>query len=153
VGEHRKPRPLIDEEFFFEKATGKQWVVVLKQVKPVIGAWRAMFSSPNFLANLEKTLQPPGSVSGRSAAPGSNEAIRKMLAQMQAGRAKLLRHRRRAARSFRLKTLYYFGENAREMRESEGARGRCVGLPYSRLAISCLVQCGARCIFLRFHSR
>src|SRR5260370_11775735 len=45
-------RGLIDEEFFFE-SNGEQWAV-FEQVKPVLGAWRAMFSSPNFLANLEK---------------------------------------------------------------------------------------------------
>jgi hypothetical protein len=73
-------RGLIEEEFFFE-SNGEQWVV-WEQVKPVIGAWRAMFSSPNFLANLEKHC-------GRLEAwrekrsPGSNEAIRKVMAQMR----------------------------------------------------------------------
>ncbi len=73
-------RGLIEEEFFFE-SNGEQWVV-WEQVKPVIGAWRATFISPNFLANLEKHC-------GRLEAwrekrsPGSNEAIRKVMAQMR----------------------------------------------------------------------
>jgi hypothetical protein len=71
---------LIDEEFFFE-SNGEQWAV-FEQVKPVLAAWRAMFSSPNFLANLEthcKRLE----VWREKRSPGSNEAIRKVLAQMQ----------------------------------------------------------------------
>src|SRR5438552_2946474 len=35
-------RGLIDEEFFFENS-GEQWAV-WEQVKPVLAAWRAMFS-------------------------------------------------------------------------------------------------------------
>jgi len=72
-------RGLIDEEFFFE-SNGEQWVV-FEQVKPVIGAWRAMFSSPNFLANLEKLCNHLEAWREKRS-PGSNEAIRKMLAQM-----------------------------------------------------------------------
>jgi len=51
-------------------------------VKPVIGAWRAMFSSPNFLANLEKQCNRLEAWREKRS-PGSNEAIRKVLAQMQ----------------------------------------------------------------------
>ncbi len=73
-------RGLIDEDFFFEN-NGEQWGV-WEQVKPVIGAWRAMFSSPKFLGNLEehcKRLE-----AWREARnPGSNDAIRKVMAQMQ----------------------------------------------------------------------
>src|SRR2546421_9001114 len=43
-------RGLIDEEFFFE-SNGEQWAV-WEQVKPALGVWRAMFSTPNFLGNL-----------------------------------------------------------------------------------------------------
>ncbi|PYU62822.1 MAG: hypothetical protein DMG55_02570 [Acidobacteria bacterium] len=43
-------RGLIEEDFFFENS-GEQWAV-WEQVKPMIGAWRAMFSSPTFLSNL-----------------------------------------------------------------------------------------------------
>jgi hypothetical protein len=73
-------RGLIDEDFFFENS-GEQWGV-WEQVKPVIGVWRAMFSSPKFLANLEE--QCKRLEAWREARnPGSNEAIRKMMAQMQ----------------------------------------------------------------------
>jgi len=73
-------RGLIDEEFFFE-SNGEQWVV-WEQVKPVIGAWRAMFSSPNFLANLEEQVKRLEAWREKRS-PGSNEAIRKVLAQMR----------------------------------------------------------------------
>ncbi len=72
-------RGLIDEDFFFE-SHGEQWVV-WEQVKPVIGAWRAMFSSPNFLANLEEQAKRLEAWREKRS-PGSNEAIRKVLAQM-----------------------------------------------------------------------
>jgi hypothetical protein len=73
-------RGLIDEDFFFE-SNGEQWGV-WEQVKPVISAWRAMFSSPKFLGNLEE--QCKRLEAWREARnPGSNEAIRKVMAQMQ----------------------------------------------------------------------
>ena len=72
-------RGLIDEDFFFE-SNGEQWVV-WEQVKPVLGVWRTMFKSPNFLSNLEKhTARLEAWREKRS--PGSNEAIRQVLAQM-----------------------------------------------------------------------
>jgi hypothetical protein len=75
-------RGLINEEFFFEN-TGEQWGV-WEQVKPVIVAWRAMFSSPKFLANLEEQCKRI-EVWREKHNPGSNEAIRKMYALMQQG--------------------------------------------------------------------
>ncbi|HUJ33494.1 MAG TPA: hypothetical protein VLY23_19595 [Candidatus Acidoferrum sp.] len=73
-------RGLIDEDFFFEN-TGEQWVV-FEQVKPILAAWRAMFNSPKFLANLEEQCRRlEGWREQRN--PGSNESIRKMMAQMQ----------------------------------------------------------------------
>jgi hypothetical protein len=73
-------RGLIDEDFFFE-SNGEQWAV-WEQVKPVIVAWRAMFSSPKFLGNLEE--QCKRLEAWREARnPGSNEAIRKVMAQMR----------------------------------------------------------------------
>lgn len=73
-------RGLIDEDFFFEN-TGEQWVV-FEQVKPILGTWRAMFCSPKFLSNLEE--QCKRFEAWREARnPGSNEATRKMLAQMR----------------------------------------------------------------------
>ena len=73
-------RGLIDEDFFFENS-GEQWMV-WEQVKPVIGAWRTMFSSPKFLANLEEQVKRLEAWREKRN-PGSNEAIRKMLAQMR----------------------------------------------------------------------
>jgi hypothetical protein len=71
-------RGLIDEDFFFE-SNGEPWAV-WEQVKPVIGAWRAMFSSPHFLGNLE-TQCTRLEAWREKRSPGSNEAIRKVLAQ------------------------------------------------------------------------
>jgi hypothetical protein len=72
-------RGLIDEDFFFEN-TGEQWVV-FEQVKPVLAAWRAMFSSPKFLSNLEEQCKRLEAWREKRN-PGSTEAMRKMLAQM-----------------------------------------------------------------------
>src|SRR5258706_2840695 len=70
-------RGLIDEDFFFD-SHGEQ-LSVWEQVKPVIGAWGAMFSSPKFLSNLEE--QCKRLEAWREARnPGSNEAIRKVMA-------------------------------------------------------------------------
>jgi len=73
-------RGLIDADFFFE-SNGEQWAV-WEQVKPVIGAWRAMFKSPKFLSNLEQHVTRLEAWREKRN-PGSNEAIRKVLAQMQ----------------------------------------------------------------------
>jgi hypothetical protein len=73
-------RGLIDEDFFFE-SNGEQWAV-FEQVKPVLGAWRTMFSSPKFLANLEEQCERLEAWREKRN-PGSNAAIRKALAQMQ----------------------------------------------------------------------
>lgn len=73
-------RGLIEEDFFFENS-GEQWAI-WEQVKPVLAAWRVMFSSPKFLGNLEEQVQRLEAWREKHN-PGSNEAIRKMLAQMQ----------------------------------------------------------------------
>jgi hypothetical protein len=75
-------RGLIDEDFFFEN-TGEQWVV-FDQVKPVLAAWRAMFSSQRFLSNLEEHCKRLEAWRERHS-PGSTEALRKVLAQMEQG--------------------------------------------------------------------
>lgn len=75
-------RGLIDEDLFFEN-TGEQWAV-WEQVKPVIAAWRMMFSSPKFLANLEEQCKRI-EVWREKHNPGSTEAIRKMFAMMVRG--------------------------------------------------------------------
>jgi DNA-binding transcriptional regulator WhiA len=71
---------LIDEELFFEN-TGEHWGV-FEQVRPVLGAWRAAFSSPGFLSNLEKNCTRLEAWREKRN-PGSNEAIRKMMAQFR----------------------------------------------------------------------
>ncbi len=73
-------RGLIEEDFFFENS-GEQWGV-WEQVKPVIVAWRAMFSSPKFLSNLEEQCKRLEAWREKRN-PGSNAAIRKVYAQMQ----------------------------------------------------------------------
>jgi hypothetical protein len=73
-------RGLIDEDFFFEN-TGEQWVA-FEQVKPILPTWRAMFNSPHFLGNLEEQCKRLEAWREKRN-PGSNEAIRKMMAQMQ----------------------------------------------------------------------
>jgi len=73
-------RGLIEEDFFFENS-GEQWAV-WEQMKPIIGVWRAMFSSPTFLSNLEEQSQRLEAWREKRN-PGSNAAIRKLLAQMQ----------------------------------------------------------------------
>src|SRR6266576_2615765 len=61
--------------------SGEQWAV-WEQVKPMIGAWRAMSSSPTFLSNLEEQSKRLEAWREKRN-PGSNGAIRKLLAQMQ----------------------------------------------------------------------
>jgi hypothetical protein len=73
-------RGLIDEDLFFENS-GEQWAV-WEQVKPVVASWRAMFSNPKFLANLEEQSKRLEAWREKNS-PGSNEAIRKLRAQMQ----------------------------------------------------------------------
>jgi hypothetical protein len=73
-------RGLIDEDFFFEN-TGEQWMV-FEQVKPVLAAWRAMFGNPQFLSRLEEQCKRLEAWREKRN-PGSNEATRKMIAQMR----------------------------------------------------------------------
>jgi len=73
-------RGLIDEDFFFEN-TGEQWVV-WERLKPVVPAFRTMFKNPLAFSNLEKHCE----IFERwreKRAPGSNEALRAMHAQIQ----------------------------------------------------------------------
>lgn len=73
-------RGLIDEDFFFEN-TGEQWAV-FEQVKPVLAAWRAMFSNPQFFSRLEEQCKRLEAWREKRT-PGSVEATRKMIAQMR----------------------------------------------------------------------
>jgi hypothetical protein len=76
-------RGLVDEELFFENS-GEQWGV-WEQVKPVVGAWRAMFSNQHFLVNLEKQCERLEAWREKRD-PGSNAAIRNVIAQMYQAR-------------------------------------------------------------------
>jgi hypothetical protein len=73
-------RGLIDEDFFFEN-TGEQWMV-FEQVKPILAPWRAMFANPQFLSRLEEQCKRLEAWREKRN-PGSNEATRKMIAQMR----------------------------------------------------------------------
>ncbi|MGH9685314.1 MAG: DUF4760 domain-containing protein [Candidatus Acidiferrales bacterium] len=78
-------RGLIDEDLFFENS-GEQWIV-WERMKPVIGGIRAMFKNPHAFGNLEKHCKRLEEWREKRA-PGSTEAIRQMVAQMQQGTAK-----------------------------------------------------------------
>ena len=82
-------RGLIDEDLFFENG-GEMWAV-FEQMKPVMGEWRAMFAHPTLFSNLEQVCSRLEAWREKKN-PGSNEAIRKMMAMMaeatQAGKAK-----------------------------------------------------------------
>ncbi|MGH9675821.1 MAG: DUF4760 domain-containing protein [Candidatus Acidiferrum sp.] len=82
-------RGLIDEELFFENA-GEQWAI-WEQMKPALGEWRAMFSSPKLFANMEQLCKRYEEWREKRN-PGSHEAIRKLFATMreaaQAAKAK-----------------------------------------------------------------
>lgn len=73
-------RGLIDEDFFFEN-TGEQWLV-FEQIKPILGAWRTMFSNSAILRNLEEQCRRLEEWREKRS-PGANEATRKVLAQMR----------------------------------------------------------------------
>ena len=72
-------RGLVDEELFFENA-GEQWGV-WEQVKPLAGAWRAMFANPQFLGNLEEHCKRLDAWREKRN-PGSTETMRKVYTQM-----------------------------------------------------------------------
>ena len=80
---------LLHEDLFFE-TTGEQWGL-WEQVKPIIGEWRAMFASPKLFGNLEEQCRRLEAWREKRN-PGSNEALRKVYAQMsqavQAAKAK-----------------------------------------------------------------
>jgi hypothetical protein len=72
-------RGLVDEELFFENS-GEQWGV-WEAVKHLVPAWRAMFSNPQFLGNLEEHCKRLDAWREKRN-PGSVEALRKVYAQM-----------------------------------------------------------------------
>lgn len=73
-------RGLIDEELFFENSW-ERWAV-WEQVKPVVATWRAMFSNPKFLANLEEHCKRLEAWREKNN-PGATAAMRKLYTQMQ----------------------------------------------------------------------
>lgn len=73
-------RGLVDEELFFE-STGEQWGT-WERIKPAVGAFRAMFSNPKFLSNLEEHIRRYEAWREKNA-PGSGEAMRKFQEQIQ----------------------------------------------------------------------
>jgi len=76
---------LLHEDLFFE--TSGEFFGVWERVKPILPACRQMFKNPLFLANLEKAAQRFEKwMDGR--APGSIEAMRQMMKQMQPQAAK-----------------------------------------------------------------
>jgi hypothetical protein len=72
-------RGLVDEELFFE-STGEQWGV-WEKIKPAVGTFRAMFSNPKFLSNLEEHCKRLDAWREKRN-PGSVEVMRSRYAQM-----------------------------------------------------------------------
>lgn len=73
-------RRLIDEDFFFENG-GEHWAV-WGRMKPIIAALRERSKVPHQFGNLEK-LANRFEAWREERAPGSGEAMRQMMAQMQ----------------------------------------------------------------------
>jgi hypothetical protein len=73
-------RGLIDEDFFFEN-TGEQWAV-WSRIKALVPAMRERSKNPHQYANLEKHVSRFEAWREKRA-PGSGEAMRQMMAQMQ----------------------------------------------------------------------
>lgn len=71
-------RGLIDEEFFFENS-GEHWVV-WERLKPIAAAWRALFQNPHLFAQIEKNAAR-FEAWREERAPGSNDAVRVVMAQ------------------------------------------------------------------------
>lgn len=78
-------RGLIDDEFFFE-TNGEVWAV-WDRIRPVVPAWRAWLKNPTVFANLE-ALGKRFEAWREKKAPGSTEAMRQVMAQMQKAVAK-----------------------------------------------------------------
>jgi hypothetical protein len=72
-------RGLIDKEFFFENS-GELWMV-WEFVRPIIPVWRAAFKDPQVFGNLEQVAKDMEAWR-EERAPGSIEAMRQMMAQM-----------------------------------------------------------------------
>ena len=78
-------RGLIDEDFFFEN-TGEIWVV-WDRISAVAPGWRAAFKNPHIFAGLEAVATRMETWREKRA-PGSTEAMRQVMQQMQRPAAK-----------------------------------------------------------------
>ena len=76
-------RGLLNEDLLFENG-GEEWAA-FQQVKPVLAGWREMFASQKFLGNLEAHCKRLEAWREKNS-PGSNAAIRKVIAQMREAR-------------------------------------------------------------------
>src|SRR5437773_245574 len=76
-------RGLVNEDLLFENG-GEEWAA-FQQVKPVLAGWREMFGSQKFLGNLEAHCKRLEAWREKNS-PGSNAAIRKVIAQMREAR-------------------------------------------------------------------
>ncbi|MGA3292443.1 MAG: hypothetical protein ABSE45_00525 [Candidatus Acidiferrales bacterium] len=79
-------RGLIDEDFFFEN-TGEQWMV-WERIRPFVASMRERSKNPHQYANLEKHAQRLEAWREKRA-PGTTDAMRQMMAGMQAAPVKL----------------------------------------------------------------
>jgi len=73
-------RGLVNEDLLFENS-GEEWAV-FQQVKHILAGWREMFASKKFLGNLEAHCTRLEAWREKNS-PGSNAAIRKVIAQMR----------------------------------------------------------------------
>ena len=73
-------RGLIDEDFFFEN-TGEQWMV-WERIRAFVPAMRERSKNPHQYGNLEKHVNRLEAWREKRS-PGTSEAMRKMMAQMQ----------------------------------------------------------------------
>ena len=78
-------RGLIDDDFFFEN-TGEMWLV-WDRIRGVVPAWRAAFKNPHIFASLEAVATRMEAWREKRA-PGSTEAMRQVMQQMQRPAAK-----------------------------------------------------------------
>jgi hypothetical protein len=76
-------RGLIDDELFFEN-NGEIWIV-WEKTKSAAGAWRAFFGNPHIFEHLENCVKRLEAWR-ESKAPGTNEKMRQMFAQMAQAR-------------------------------------------------------------------
>jgi len=77
-------RGLIDDDLYFE-SNGEAWVV-WEKIRHLVPAFRAMYKNPHIYGQLEKLSQRMEAWREKQA-PGSNEVMRQMFAQMMQAKA------------------------------------------------------------------